>query len=285
MLIFVHIPKTAGTTLRTILSTRCRPRRSFTFYERGRHRERLALLQNQLSSGRVPGLVTGHVGYGLHGELPASCRYVTMLREPVARVVSMYHHIRRHPNHHYFRDVSSMSLPEYVRSGVDESARDSQTRFLSGVKWDNELARGDWLFNYGDGGPEAMLERAMENVGRNILVTGVTERFDESLLLLREALGWGPMYYARLNRAGGGAGPRASPGELDIVAEHNQLDLRLYAYALGVLEEKLDRLPFDRVGELRSFRKRNALLGFLIGYPNRAVQRIRQYLDGAGGPW
>jgi len=39
-------------------------------------------------------LVMGHFGYGLHQRLPGPSRYVSMLREPVDRVVSLYYFFR-----------------------------------------------------------------------------------------------------------------------------------------------------------------------------------------------
>ena len=38
--------------------------------------------------------VTGHLHYGVHRHMPQTCEYITMLRDPVARVVS---HVSPHP--------------------------------------------------------------------------------------------------------------------------------------------------------------------------------------------
>ena len=42
-------------------------------------------------------VLTGHLPHGVDRYMPQECDYMTMLREPVARVVSTYHHVLDHP--------------------------------------------------------------------------------------------------------------------------------------------------------------------------------------------
>jgi len=91
-LLFMHIPKTAGTSMRLLLE------QFFTKKQRV-----------YLYGGEPPGitleafrdlptdekehvrLVYGHFRFGVHEWLPQKARYVTMLRDPVDRVVSLYY--------------------------------------------------------------------------------------------------------------------------------------------------------------------------------------------------
>ena len=89
-LIFLHIPKTAGTTLNRIIEWQYNPLSIFTIDP---HRIRATVDRfKTLSEQRRRQLrvVRGHMPYGIHKFLPQGGTYITMLREPVARVLSSY---------------------------------------------------------------------------------------------------------------------------------------------------------------------------------------------------
>ena len=90
-LYFLHIPKTAGTTLISIIDD---------------HFNLDSILHEQVWNEILPKipetfsqfrLIRGHFGYGLHRVLTKKPLFLTMLREPVDRVLSFYEHIRRDP--------------------------------------------------------------------------------------------------------------------------------------------------------------------------------------------
>ncbi len=89
-LIFLHIPKTAGTTLNRIIDWQYDPRVIFTVDP---HRIRptinhfYALPEERRRRLQV---VRGHPPYGVHELLPQGAIYTTSLRDPVARLVSSY---------------------------------------------------------------------------------------------------------------------------------------------------------------------------------------------------
>ena len=70
-----------------------------------------------LERRRAARAVTGHLHYGVHRHMPQECDYITMLREPVARVVSMYRFILGNPRNWLHDEVagSGMGLEEFVR--------------------------------------------------------------------------------------------------------------------------------------------------------------------------
>ena len=86
-LIFLHVPKTAGSTLRPIIDRHyaagviCKldvlPRDLEIF---------LNLPEQPRSKIRV---LEGHLQFGLHEHLSVPVDYVTMLRDPVDRIISM----------------------------------------------------------------------------------------------------------------------------------------------------------------------------------------------------
>src|SRR5690349_20650120 len=96
-LIFLHIPKTAGISLRQVLINNT-PGPAFRIIHPISDVERLAALPE--SERAALELVDGHLYYGIHSLLPRPCRYMTMLRDPVEQVLSLYSFIREYKDHH-----------------------------------------------------------------------------------------------------------------------------------------------------------------------------------------
>ena len=115
-----------------------------------------------------------------------------MLREPVARVASLYTYILGHPKHALHADLvrSKTPLEDFLR--IDPSVDNHQTRMVSGRGGGELTSRSAEPL-----GPEA-LEEAKRNLDR-FLVVGLTERFDETFILIRRALGWKLPYYLTAN--------------------------------------------------------------------------------------
>src|SRR5262245_43916521 len=109
-LYFLHIPKTAGTTFRTLLESRFRPEEVCPVYGR---RELAGLAPGALDSYR---LFRGHLGFLLPAVLGRPLTILTLLREPVSTVVSMYHFFRRLPEHplHPVIERERLTLDEFV---------------------------------------------------------------------------------------------------------------------------------------------------------------------------
>ncbi len=97
-----------------------------------------------LERRRAARAVTGHLHYGVHRHMPQQCEYITMLREPVARVVSMYRFILDNPRNWLHDEVvgSAMALEEFVRRGADPTVDNQQTRLIAGVGAGEMMALG-----------------------------------------------------------------------------------------------------------------------------------------------
>jgi hypothetical protein len=165
--------------------------------------------------------VAGHMGFGVDRFLPGRNVYLTMLRDPVERVVSHYRYLRANPHlsahDEALRGVGS--LEDYVvASPLAELINNGQTRLLGGD-----------VLTPGLPADEHTLERALLVVERADVLVGVQERFDESLLLFRRAMGWGYPAYRREN-AGPGA-PELSPGLVALIRDRNALDVALHRAA------------------------------------------------------
>jgi len=233
--VFLHVPKTAGSTLFRILDREYEGQPTFRLY--GDVEQRLRALQYLTEDERrALRLVGGHMGFGIHRFLPGPSVYLTLLRDPVDRIVSHYHYVMAHPN-----DAANVralegvtSIEDYVRSSVfARIINNGQTRLLGSDVLDAD-APAD----------ESTLERARATLDRPDVVVGLQDRFDESLLLMVRACGWG--YPAYRNENVGRDRPRAADlpdATVELIRKHNALDLALYEHARGRVARDLAAVP------------------------------------------
>jgi hypothetical protein len=152
-LVFLHIPKTAGTTLNRIIEWQYNPVSIFTVDP---HRIRATVARFKTFSEqrrRRFRVVRGHLLYGIHEFLPQGATYITLLREPVARLLSTYRFILRRPLHPLHRKLKTgrLSVEDLIR--MTPHRQNLQCRFISGI---------------GPGGicDERVLDLAKENLTR-----------------------------------------------------------------------------------------------------------------------
>ena len=120
-----------------------------------------------------------------------------------------------------------MSLADYVRSGIALEMDNSQTRAIA----------GDVGTPYGQC-TEEMLETARRNLAEHFSWVGVTERFDESIVLLRRTFGWSDVRYMNANVARSATPP--SESDLALIEEMNSLDMALYRDACLAFDKRIE---------------------------------------------
>jgi hypothetical protein len=249
LLIFLHIPKTAGTTFSRVIR-RQYPEGTIVGNDPAlAHVDLEALKALPEERKRELRVVQGHMPFGVHELFPQPASYVTILRDPVARMVSHYKHVLR-VKHHYLHDqvaARGLSLAEYARSGMSPELENGQTKLLAGLDDDVMEATAEHL------------EAAKRHLREHFVLAGLSERFDESLLVLRPLLGWKNVTYDRVNVAPRSAAAPIDAAAIEAIRERNALDVELYGLCKTLLEERIAAVgpPFDR--ELRAFRTRNAM--------------------------
>jgi len=249
VLLFLHIPKTAGTTLTSVLLRQYPPESIFEIYGLVPDQRIEELKTCSPGRRRAVQCVIGHFYFGLDELFDEPCRYITMLRDPVERVISSYYHILRTPDNWLYRDVagSGMTLERYVNceGRTVHETRNMQTRMMAGTAWDCIL-------------DEASLKTAKENLDKCAAV-GVVERFDESLVLFRRRLGWTGIRYLKMRVGGRPKSEGVPPALLAEIRSRNALDVELYQHALHRLQSDIVREGWGFKFDLALLRNTNRL--------------------------
>lgn len=229
-LIFLHIHKTGGLSLRNLILRSCRGQKymdtrlgEVTSAEWNRYLRNLRELPPQkLAEYR---LFFGHMPFGLHTVLPEEIRYVTFLRDPVKRMTSYFRMLHRDG---WMASPSTIdpARPDWNLRGHPSLLRtldNGQTRLLAAT--DLDLPFGQCT--------EEHLQTAQNNLDRHFDMIGLTEKFNLSLMLLRRLYGWKWHFYIPKNVAPSQPGTKSklAPEVTREIERLNRFDRALYNYA------------------------------------------------------
>jgi hypothetical protein len=225
-LVFIHIPKTGGMSLREFLLGHYRKP---TFWIVDPVKDTTWLRSIPREERERYSLCEGHMYYGVHELLPRPCVYMTMLRDPVERVLSYYSHLRGRDDHFLHDAVKDLSLADCFRRGLTVELDNYMVRALT------SLRNVDVPF----GAVTAqMLEEAKAHLSG--MLVGITERFDDSMSHFQARLNWRSARAPRTNiTAARIRREDLSPEDLDLLRQTNSLDAELYQYAVTLFEARL----------------------------------------------
>ncbi|MBA4493028.1 sulfotransferase family 2 domain-containing protein [Paenactinomyces guangxiensis] len=225
LLIFSHIPKTGGLTMRRIIDQHFKPRQIFKYPSHHAARSLRSLSASDVAPVRC---VYGHCPFGVHQYFHKPFKYITMVRDPVSRIISTYYFIRSSPSNKLHSKVKRMSFEQFVTSKnqrIQTPLTNHQTRFISGKK-----------------NPD--LKLAIDNIREHYAFVGITEMYPESVFLLNRMMGWRQTPYTKENITK--SRPKKAPVSNDIIQyikEKNALDYMLYEYCKARLLKKIEQLP------------------------------------------
>lgn len=245
--IFLHVPKTGGTTLQEVLVRNTPAGRLHHLHNNRLRRDdaAMAAAAADLWGVHLPGdppqrrrparpALVGHhqIDHALY-QLPGRPFVnITLLRHPVERVISHYHFLLDSPNHGGHAKVADLTLSEYVERDVTKESSNGQARRLG-------LGTGA---RRGDVADDELRRAATTNLRDRFSFFGVTERYDAFLVACSRVLGWENIFYTRRKV---GVSRRRSPVDaatIALIEERNRVDLELYEFAKQLLERRLDEL-------------------------------------------
>jgi hypothetical protein len=242
MLIYIHLPKTGGSTLRDLLHWNYNDQS----YQISAFEKIPVLIQLSDSAKAQIQCLQGQIFYGIHQYFPTKdFSYTTILRHPVKRVVSQYHYISKRQEH-IGQKPSNVSIDEFL----DDEPFQAWTQV-------NLLAGGDTIDTaLRRPVSEALLQQAIANIEKDFPVVGVVEKYDEGLLLMKRHYQWKRGYYKRKNENQGyipiEGYPEATQKRIWQMCEP---EIELYNYACRRLEQQLAQQPADFWDELKQMQQ------------------------------
>jgi hypothetical protein len=232
-LIFLHIPKAGGSSLQDYILSHYPGGK---FYRFTGDTQQWNEFPNLPEARRASfDALVGHVHFGLHRHLPEPATYLTMLRDPVDRMVSHFYYVLSDPAHYLHKRIreGGYTLYEFAATRVSHELDNDQVRWLTEAHH-FEVERVD----------RALLEQAKWNLEHGIAAFGLMERFEQSLRCFEAAFGWEKRPLIEKKNVNRERPPLAEidPAAIQAIREANKFDVELYEFARALFEERAARL-------------------------------------------
>ncbi|KAN0018247.1 hypothetical protein ACTFIU_010861 [Dictyostelium citrinum] len=266
--IFIHIPKTGGTSLEKTFEINL-PKKSQLFKK---HTSPTIKQAEECASKNIDAMF-GHFVFGLHyyfekfkienkinnnnnnnnldninidinnfnnndylyHQNPYS--YMTMMRNPIDRVVSHYYFLKNSPDHPLYGEVASISLEDWIE--FSKLARNEQCRRIVGLSRSTKQLPIDFR------------EQCIFRLKHTFKFIGLTERFDESLLILSYKTGFNQLSFISQNigknRSSNviGSSYNLEKSLFEKIKSLNSIDLEVYNIAIQLFEKQIDLIGKD----------------------------------------
>lgn len=216
--IFLEIPHTDAEEYHKRLQSRF-PNKSIYSLNKKENKTATSFINMAQAEKKQYRIVKGINHFGLHQyfNTPSNVKYLTLLRDPIDRIISLYTSIKENENHVLHKDVakSKMSLKTFVSSSLTNELSNYQTSLISGISFKLDRCNFDI---YGE---------AKRNINKHFAHVGIHEHYDFSLMQLEKLIGSditeSPSNYQKQQ-------PKLSISNdvLDLIHERNIYDIILY---------------------------------------------------------
>ena len=218
--LFMHIPKTAGTAIQSTIRTALpRYRRLFVYpHPPGIPAEHLPYLSSE-QFGWLR-CVFGHFTFGVHRMFKRECKYATILRHPVERSISHCLHVIRNGSD----PPNSKDLAAALEENCSLVPDNIMVRMIAGLADNAEAVTTETL------------RLAINNLKEHFAVVGILGAYyqaDEAFQDVFRLVRLQPQPVEWLNRGGYDKRSVLSPKIERIVVERNRYDIALYQFALN----------------------------------------------------
>ena len=235
--LFIHIPKTAGSSFLTILKNRFGEQRVVRLHSA----EEMEQTQiNRLIAGDLKNFdcLIGHFPIHLFADHLPAFRPFTMLRDPVERVLSHFRFFKSRP----LSERAPLQLPEdftledFLESRVPHNyaqTRNLMCRMLCGeAKMSHSSNPSFWEPE----DPGAMVEQSLENL--RAIDFGIVEEMETTLMFVRHA--WRPCVSLREvhTNVTGPPGQERNARSIQRIVDLNTSDIALYLEARRLFQDR-----------------------------------------------
>jgi len=213
-LVFLHVPKTGGTSFNQAL--RDQYGAAFHRVKPGGGWRKESVLPPKIVA------VSGHMPWGVHKKWGVEATYVTILREPVYRVISLWWFCRKWQKHKWHSAARRLGVVEFCESRRFADLDNGMTRWLAG--------RGDvGRFPPNRAADEVDLKRAKAHLQQMYAVM-FTETLQADVRRLGTRLGWAQVPELPRKMVGKDRPLVSEEDRLELLVL-NDLDAELYAWA------------------------------------------------------
>jgi hypothetical protein len=239
---FLHVPKTAGTTLRYVLDN---------FFDADRITP-IAMYQPAQFAGvdlSAYNLIRGHLPICATQIMPPDVKIISFMRHPVMRAHSLYWHHRRHQTPLQARALQN-GLVDFLKGFGHINFVNNCYTWHYGADFDFRTFATKspptpdttaWSYTLSDKNFE-LAQSALDN----LFYLGITEQFEASLALLCYQFGWFPQRQVTdYNIAPREQAEALSGDEYAALAELNALDMKLYEQGVALFQERYQVMQAD----------------------------------------
>ena len=239
-LVFIHVPKTGGTTLNNILMKNFRYRLDSygrSFFPRYYPDEFVSLVgPPRPDDTRRPVFFTGHIDIenDVFRYMPVSYVAITMLRDPIQRITSHYRGESTLPDSPIGDDIRSGNL----------TVLDFFRRLYPPYQLQHEIF-APRSHNVG---------KAMHNLESRVSLFGLQERFDEFVVLLSELLGLPDVVHMPVNRTALDAAA-VTASQVDELRGLLTEEIKFYAVAEALYRERIAKMRPGFAARVENFQR------------------------------
>lgn len=263
--VFLHIPKTAGTSFNTLLTREYRKYGTIVHLPTDEGGDGGKYLvdeyKNELSN---LSLVRGHVLFGCHDAFPVDVNYFTILREPSTRIASFLNHMaseaKQYPDDPapWYEAIRHWTDAVTYHRAHPLQVDNLMVRMISGKAFSPGSCNAD------------ILEEALENLYA-MPAYGIYEHLYESIFLLRSALDWSVLPLMSRAKKGVRSNIQLTDNDVLFFQELNEFDAKFYAIA-----EKRFKEQMSRRSAIRTLAKVSSAATPIITSAENTYRRLRQ---------
>ncbi len=222
--VFFHIPKTGGTTLDYITAKNYRIDYVYQVNGPAFDQHVAGIFKNNHMFRTIMGHYELNDYYHQLFDRKLLAQF-TMLREPVSRVISYYDYLRTSENHPKYHLAKDMSLETFIDHPQIDEMPNAQTHRILGL-----LKKNEWKKDKRS--PEQLLEDVKYQLEHRFSLFGLTEMYDQFLVMAQRTLGWQDIFYRRMNESKVKTDKSSIPtSTINRIKTINSIDVELYDFA------------------------------------------------------